>query len=90
MGASYDSDDDFDRDYDDKKKDFKEEDSFGKKIKDINNSLDEINKNIRESAILINSYKYAYNYGEKNGRTLENYYIGQREGEQKARSIFGI
>ena len=83
MGNTSDSDNDSDND---KKKD---DDSYGKKIRDINNSLDEINKNVREAAITWNSYKYAYNYGEKKGRSLENYYIGQKEGEQRARDIFG-
>ena len=63
-------------------------DSYGKKVKDCNDYLDDINKNIKESAYLYNSYKYGLDYGRKKGGTLESYYNGQKEGEQKARDCF--
>ena len=58
---------------------------MGSEASEISKDLDNINNNIKESASVAASYKYA---NENSDGSLESWSSKQREGEAKARDCF--
>lgn len=58
---------------------------YAKSMREINDSLDTYNKNVKESASTVASYKYA---NENSKGSIESWSEKQKEGESKARDCF--